>query len=301
MIIFKRTFLLAFFGGLIFLACPYFVKAAELSLDIASPKAQIGEQFQVTLLLDTQGESINALEGTISFPENLLVLKKISDGNSVVNFWVEKPQANSGAISFSGITPGGVTIKEGLVFSLTFEALSAGQADLDISAARALLNDGEGSPAALKILNLSLNISGESGKLPPVAVEVADNLPPESFNAELAQDKNIFDNRHFIVFATQDKGSGLAGYQVRESRSKFLAFLKSWHQAESPYLLQDQELKSYIFIKALDLNGNEKIEVIPPQFLPAFPENYQIYAIIILGIAIYILWKIFRRLQNHRR
>ena len=277
-------------------------RAAELKLSSPTLKIEAGQQFQVDLSLNTEAESINALEGKIIFPPELLKLKKIQDGNSFVNFWIEKPKDDStGGITFSGITPGGMTIENGLIFSAVFETITSGAATLEISDARALLNDGQGSAASLDVLPLNLTVSETTAAQKPVNIEVSDTLPPETFRPEIAQDKNIFAGRYFLVFATQDKGSGMARYEVRELRQNFFSSLTSWKEAVSPYLLADQELKSYIFIKAVDWNGNEKIAVISPRYPLLWYENYLIYAIIILSVSAYILWKILRRKRDSSR
>jgi len=60
-------------------------------------------------------------------------------------------------------------------------------------------------------------------------------------------------------------------------------------------------LKSYIYVKAVDKSGNERIAELPPQNPLEWYENYLIWVIIIAGgIIVYfvgrILWKkkIFR-------
>ncbi|MFA6307192.1 MAG: hypothetical protein WC639_05300 [Patescibacteria group bacterium] len=285
------VFLFSFFSPI--------AQAAELKLASPVLKIEVGRQFQVDLLLNAKEESINALEGKIVFPEKLLKLKKIQDGNSIVNFWIKKPQEDlTGNIIFSGITPGGVMVENGLIFSMIFEPAVSGAAVLEISQASVLLNDGQGSAASLDILPLNIVISEVISSEKPIGIEVSDTLPPESFRPEIAKDPNIFNGKYFLAFATQDKGSGMARYEVRELRQKFFSLFAGWQEASSPHLLADQELKSYIFIKAVDLNGNEKIEIIPPKHPLLWYENYLFYVIIISGLTAYILWKILRRKKN---
>lgn len=300
--IFKTIKIVSLAIGFLLITNVYPTTAAQFKFGSQDFKTEVGKQLQVDFFLNTEKESINALEGEIVFSSDYLNLKKIQDGNSVVNFWVEKPKLSSvGKISFSGITPGGVVLENGLVFSLIFEAKKNGEASLDIDNFQALLNDGEGTKANLTVSPSKISISETtvddmSGKYNlPVEIQIADDVAPESFNPEIAQDKNIFDGQNFIVFATQDKGSGIAEYQVKESQYKFLSFLKAWRAAESPYLLKDQALRSFVFVKAIDLNGNQKISIMAPKYPVAFKEKYLIYVIIILSLVASILWIIFRR------
>ncbi len=289
------------FSFLLFVFClSVQAKAAELKLSSPDTKIEAGQQFQAGLFLNSKEENINALEGKIIFPRELLKLKEIQDGNTIVNFWLEKPKNDSsGSIVFSGVTPGGFKGENGLIFSAIFETIKSGVASLEISDARVLLNDGQGSPASLNVLPFKIVISETTSPQKPVVIEVGDTLPPESFKPEIAQDQNIFDGKYFLVFAAQDKGLGMAKYKVRESSQKIFPFLAKWREAASPYLLTDQELKSYVFIKAIDLAGNERTEIISPKYPILWYENYLFYVIIMLSFIVFlVLWKILRRKKN---
>ena len=55
---------------------------------------------------------------------------------------------------------------------------------------------------------------------------------------------------------------------------KILPKYAEWMTAESPQILTDQKLKSFIYIKAVDKFGNERIEIIPPKNPQKWYENY---------------------------
>ncbi len=282
--------------GIGFILLPTMTLAAELKLSSPVSKIEAGQQLQVGLLLNTGEENINALEGKIIFPQELLKLKEIRDGNTIINLWLEKPKNYStDSIIFSGITPGGFKGENGLIFLAIFETIKSGIATLKISDARVLLNDGQGSSAALNILPVKINILETTSSQKRIAIEVSDTLSPESFKPEIVQDRNLFDGKYFLVFATQDKGSGMDIYKARESRQKFFSFLTKWQEATSPYFLTDQELKSYIYIKAVDKRGNGRIAVVEPRYPLNWYENWRIGSIIILIIVFgYILWEIMK-------
>ena len=114
---------------------------------------------------------------------------------------------------------------------------------------------------------------------------------------EIARDESISDDKWFIVFATQDKASGVDHYEVKESRQKILTFFSRWRAAESPHVLKDQELRSYIFVKAVDKTGNERIVKLSPQNSLRWYENYENWIILIVIAVVFafgakkILWK----------
>ncbi|MBU1178871.1 cohesin domain-containing protein [Patescibacteria group bacterium] len=276
---------------------PQMVFAALMSLDAKTTQVQIGEKFEVNLFINTAQENINAFEGRIIFTKDILNLKDIRDGNTIVNFWVEEPKNQEGTIIFSGITPGGFNGKNGLIFSAIFEAKEVGIAKFEIKDARVLRNDGTGSAATLAVVPLDVVISEGASAEIPIITKVQDTEPPESFVPEVAKDETLFEGKWFVVFATQDKTSGLDHYELKENRQKFLTFFSRWRIAEGPYILQDQELRSYVFVKAVDKAGNERIMEINPQNPLGWYENYENWIImILLGVVIaYVIRKFLWR------
>lgn len=262
------------------------VFASEFSFDSQNKTVSVGEQFKVDLNINTEKENINAVGGEIVFPADYLGLSEIRVGNSIVNFWVDKPVYKDGKIIFSGITPGGYVLDKGLILSMIFTAKKEGNASVGIENVSALKNDGNGTQSKVKILDLQIDISGTNQKQEE-NLQIVDKTAPEEFAPELAQDPNLFDNKWFIVFATQDKGSGVEKYEVKESRYNIFNFSK-WILATSPYVLTDQELKSNIFVKAIDNAGNERIVELSPRnpiVWYANIENWFIIALVIVLVA----------------
>ena len=277
----------------IFVLVPILASAAEIRIDAKSWEIKIGERFTTNLFLDAE-ESINALEGQIVFPVDLLEPKEIRDGNSIVNFWIERPKIESDKIRFSGITPGGYLGKKGLIFSVIFQSIQEGSGSIEIQDIKALLNDGKGTKANTTISNLQLVISKQVPASQPAVVEKKDTDIPEVFEPIVTSDPAVFDGKYFLVFATQDKGSGIDHYEIKESRQKFLKIFKKWVIAESPYVLKDRKLRSYVYIKAVDKAGNERITVVEPRYPMRWYEAWWILGIIILSAIIigYILRRV---------
>lgn len=278
------------------------VMAAKLELISPMSETGVGQQFQVDLTLDTEGADINAVQGKITFPANLLELKEVRDGDSIINFWIQKPSRESESeVSFSGVIPGGFSgvlspyykgEKSGKIFSLIFTGKSAGESLILIKDAKILLNDGLGTEAKTSVQNSFVAIrdyiSGDSRIMPK------DTDPPELFTPEIASDPDIFDGKRFLVFSVQDKGSGVDYYAVHETtQRKDAAQIDSgeWTPVESPYLLKDQSLKSYIYIKAVDKAGNARIVYLPPT-VPWYKKWFVdiIFGVIIIGVIILVRW-----------
>src|SRR3989344_1106043 len=274
---------------------PYHLFAAEIFYSDDVREVRAGTEFEIGVFLNAESENINAIEGILRFPADILEFKELNDGNSIVNFWMERPHMEQGTrdkeqgeIVFSGITPGGFVGKRGLIFRITFLAKNEGNGKLEMQNIKALLNNGEGTAADISVSSLKIIVTSQDLSL-PLKKEAKDQEPPESFKPEIARDPAIFDDKWFLVFATQDKGLGIGHYEIKETRSRFFGLFLKWISAESPYALRDQKLKSYIFVKAVDKAGNVRIEKIPPQNPLKWYENYENWIILIVGVLALLL------------
>lgn len=271
--------------AVVFLFSATSVFAAETFFETKNPEIRLGDKLEANFFLNTDNENINAIEGKIIFPEKLIELKEIKDGNSIINFWIERPKTSDGGILFSGIIPGGYSGKKGLILSVVFQSIQEGQGLVEARDIKVLLNDGEGTETGVTISNLQFVISKQALLPKPSLPEKKDIDMPEVFEPMVASDPTVFNGKYFLVFATQDKGSGIDRYEVCEGKRKCIV-------AESPYLLKNQNLDEEIVVKAIDKSGNERIITVSAQKPRLWYKNYAIPAIIILVIAIaYFVWK----------
>jgi hypothetical protein len=266
-------------SALIFAIClllPLSVNAAVLYLEPSQGEYHQGDTFIVEARIDTEEECINTVKVIISFPKDLLEAKDFSTGNSILTLWLQTPKIDQkeGLISFTGGIPGGFcgplpgepgkpNLLGRIIFRVVSRDVLRGLAEISFKEdSQVLLNDGLGTPAKLTLKGAVFTI------LPKIA-EVSkeewqeelekDNIPPEPFEIEIHRYPSIFEGKYFIVFSTTDKQTGIDHYEVKEGK-------RDWKRAESPYLLEDQSLKSIIKVKAVDKAGNERItEYRPPQ------------------------------------
>jgi hypothetical protein len=78
-----------FFITLIF---PIFANAAILNIVSDKEIIKKGETMIVSIELDTEGQSLNVIEADLTYDKNLVRPVSINIGNSVINFWIEKPE-----------------------------------------------------------------------------------------------------------------------------------------------------------------------------------------------------------------
>jgi hypothetical protein len=261
---------------------PAFSRAAEISFDAPKNIFDSNEEFLVKVYLDGKGVSLNAIEGLIRFPSDLLELKEIRDGNSAVNFWIEKPHSiDSNSIAFSGITAAGFPVSRNFIFGIVFRAKNLGSGALVFNSMQALQNDGLGTKTDISGQSLNFSISEEKSATKSANLAVKDNEPPESFIPSIGNDPTIFNGNYFLVFSTQDKGSGIDHYEVKEG------YFGRYNIAESPYLLNDQALDNRIYVKAVDKNGNEIVMTVNARHLAWWCQCLIIVIIILICALIY--------------
>lgn len=285
---FKKILLLSF----IFLAFANQSNAASLELQSDAKNIRINSYFQVDVYLNSEDVSINTIEVKISFPKELIELKEIRNGNSIINFWVNQPKEEDGKIILSGIIPGGYNDKKGLVSSLLFESKNYGTGTINFENLQGFKNDGIGTIVDLKSTNFTFYITENSEEYIPVEME--DYVKPESFTPEINQTQELFDGKYFLVFATQDKQLGIDHYEVCEGN------INECIIAESPYLLKNQNLDEKIFVKAIDKKGNERLAIVNSQ---NNLNNYQIYLIfviivLVILLAVYLIKKLWIKLKK---
>lgn len=253
----KKTFIFILF---IMLFLPCFSLAADIFFDANKNNFAPDEDFLIQIFLDTKGNTVNAVEGAVVFSSENLELKEIRDGNSSINFWIERPhRVTDEKVNFSGITAGGFSGQKMFLFGLVFRTKKAGESIILLDNIQILQNDGLGTKVSAQATPFTFSVSKDFSGTAGENLAIKDTNPPENFNPSIGRDPTIFDGKYFLVFSTVDKGSGIDHYEVRESPWFFLGVWGGKYiTTESPYLLKDQTLKSKIYVKAIDKAQNER-------------------------------------------
>ena len=278
-------------GVVIFSALATSAEAASLYMDPNSVEIKRGDTVSVAVRLDTKNdECVNAIDGVITYPDNIEPVDT-SRGSSIFSMWVEDPVINkqNNTITFAGGIPNGYCGRipgdprlSNVIIELLFRSpgmVVGAVSDSDVvsinfdESTRAFLNDGFGTQAPLTTYGTQIYLSKTVGNVTDNEWSDrinADNLPPEKFSIQLQQTPNAFSNKHYIVFNTTDKQSGIDHYEViEEPLEDFKLFnwgaaTAPWIEARSPYVLKDQSLNHTIRVRALDKAGNEYIAVLVP-------------------------------------
>lgn len=137
-----------FFIALFFGSLPKTSNAAIFSVGPSSGSFIVGSTFDVQIFLDTQKESVNAIELSLKYPADKLQLVSPLVGHSIVGVWTSQPHFNNteGRLDLQGGIVGGISVERGLIATVTFRVKSTGPAILKfLDSSKALLNDGKGT------------------------------------------------------------------------------------------------------------------------------------------------------------
>ena len=137
---------LVFISGL-----PAITKAQGASLYL-SPKSGtffVGSTFDVSIFINTEGYSINAVQVDLKFPSNVLQVTSPTAGDSFISIWANQPfySNEEGIVSLKGgVLSPGIKTSAGLVSTVTFRVKASGVADISfLDSSKILLADGKGT------------------------------------------------------------------------------------------------------------------------------------------------------------
>lgn len=109
----------------------------------------IGTTFDVSVFVNTEGNSINAVQVDLEFSSDLLQVTSPTAGSSFISVWADQPfySNKQGIISFKGgVLSPGIKTSAGLVSTISFRAKALGTAFISFSdSSKVLLADGKGT------------------------------------------------------------------------------------------------------------------------------------------------------------
>jgi Cohesin domain len=159
----KIHFIFFFVFLAVFYSLPLVSSASTLSISPAAGSFSVGSTFNVSLLLDTKGKSINALQAFISFPADKLQVVSPSVGQSIIGVWTVSPKFNNntGTLDLRGGIPGGIVASSGVLTNITFRVKSVGEAIIKYTdGSRVFLDDGFGTKTMKQFLVLPMSLQG---------------------------------------------------------------------------------------------------------------------------------------------
>ena len=173
-----------FFCGLLFLICAiifpaHALAAANLSLSPASGSYTIGNNFSISVNIDTGGDFINAAEAYLTFDNTKFTVSSLDTSSSIFSAWPQLTFSNAaGTIHFAGGLPSpGFKGSAGSVLKINFKGIALGTGNVDFEAGAnkpsVLLNDGLGTE------DFGVSSGGAYTIIPP-ALAVSCSASPNS-------------------------------------------------------------------------------------------------------------------------
>ena len=292
--------------GLAFLV-PFPVLAAGFSFIVPAQPLGAGDSFTVGASLDTGDERINAVEGSVRFSPSLSLIG-VRLAGSVVPLWVTPPsETQPGVVSFAGVLPGGYQASPaagespdptGNLFTLVFTARKKDNPELSFGLDTTLYrDDGNGTRISLPAEKQIIRI-GDSSPVPRTISLMSDTLPPEPFTPSVVSAEPFGQKGRALVFTAQDKDSGILRYELASSywphadQAKLL-----WEEVQSPYFFKEGDTLSYLYIRAVDHQGNTTTALIPPTDFSAlaFLATWWMYIVAFIAFAVILSRYLARR------
>ncbi|MBA3732852.1 hypothetical protein H0W91_00565 [Patescibacteria group bacterium] len=304
----------------LFLFLPISLNAQSVSFGTSKSTYEVGSSILVSVVINTQGQSINTIGGQVSFPTDKVTITDVRYGNSIISLWVDKPAVNSssGTIKFTGGIPGGYSGSNGSVFTFVARPNTVGSVTFNLNDVHVLANDGSGAEVpGVKTPSLSLTITTATivpsktttTTVTPAPVKTVepvqppDVIAPESFVPLIGHHPSVADDAFFVSFFAVDKDSGVTQYKIQESPtiiSIFGSYFDTpWEEATSPYVLKYQRWGSTVSVKAIDQAGNFAISKVSKPF----SNNMILVLMAVLSVIVFLVTRFFtiRKMRHHLR
>lgn len=155
-------------------------EGASLKISPLTGTYEVGGTVDVSFLVDTGGDAINAVQADIVFPPDKLQVVNPVASTSFISIWVTAPTYSNtdGTIHFQGGLPNpGIKTSGGVISTVTFRIKSPGSATLRFSpTSQVLRNDGQGT----NILTSSGTATFKLNNPPPAGPLVTSPTHPDN-------------------------------------------------------------------------------------------------------------------------
>ena len=241
---------------------PMSASAATIYAQASRSTISVGDTAIVTVKIDSGGEVLNTVAGTIGFTTTstkpIIAVEQFSLGNSAFGLWPLTPSLSKdgNSVTFVGGVPGGFSIEGATLFNIVIQATSTGSVTISPKNVSIYENDGKGTTAPVQFKDITIKVVPAKSGVPAIndwqSLKGADTTPPKPFIIVLGQDPSIFKGQKFAFFSAVDTQSGIDRYEVSENGGKYV-------RTGSTYVLQNQNGPVNLSVVAYDKAGNTAI------------------------------------------
>jgi hypothetical protein len=152
--------------AVMFSASPSVAHAASFSISPTDGGFEVGEIIPIKILVNSGGESFNAVSGMVQFSSSVFAIESVSKANSVLNFWVTEPSISksSGTVRFEGVALGGSRVSTGTIVTINVKAIKSGDGQISFTSGQILANDGQGTDITDRLSSYNISVSAPAVK-----------------------------------------------------------------------------------------------------------------------------------------
>jgi len=141
--------------------------AATLSLSPGSENVSVGDSFNLTVRVAPNGELLDTVRAVVSYPAEMLQVTSWSLGSLFPSESPGNIRDNvNGYFSEGGFIPDGETMSTGTFGTVTFQAVGAGVASVDVSGSSRLIRVGSEKGEPTEFGSATITIADASGIVP---------------------------------------------------------------------------------------------------------------------------------------
>jgi len=282
--------------------------AAELTFSSPQIVRGANDTYAVDLILDTKKDNINTLEASISYSDTDFDLKNVLTGDSVINFWIQKPAINNNLIHFVGSIPAGYSGSNGKIVTLVFQPKTETRILVlkflndSNNPSRVFLNDPSATEKSILVNQFSFNLDTVTAT--NLTTSIVDKERPDPFTIAISPSSSLPLNNVFVIFNTEDNSSGIDYYEMAQANT--LKEMQdtpnlNWQKIESPTVLNLAQAPRFLAIKAVDKASNFEISV--ADLKPSKTEriSHYVFTLVIVSlIIILVISSFYYRMKRNK-
>lgn len=165
----------------LFLSLFSYTYAADLSISPSTGSYTVGQTFTATIRAIPNGDSVNAVEATLSYNPAVLSVVSVSKTGSAFSLWTTEPtfSNSAGTIQFGGGSPTPFTSSSNLL-SVTFRTVAEGTGSIKFTEASVLAADGRGTDVYKAATDGSFTVTAGTAPTPtPTPTDTAEESDNE--------------------------------------------------------------------------------------------------------------------------
>ncbi len=150
----------------VLMGVPRVLHAATLLLNPSNGSYAVGSVVPVEVIVDTEGETINAVSGELSYDATHVRPASIKISDSLVDLWIKQPStsASEDIVAFEGLILNPGFSGKGKIATINFEVIGSGSTIVSFVSGSALANDGMGTNVLTRFSESALSTYGSGGE-----------------------------------------------------------------------------------------------------------------------------------------